>query len=205
MNELELSVLGFPIVRKEGKTLSFRTHKTLALLVYLAVERGLHARTKLTSLFWPDSTVAQGRSILRTTLFYLHQALGDASYLTVTRDALGIAPGAQLAIDIHKLQNSRMLLEKASSLSLLAERTAGSELQLSTGLEGVLALYRGPFLDGLSLGDLPAFDEWVVAQRVFWHHQMDRVFDQLSRILLERGEMIRAREVALRWITHEPN
>ncbi|QBD76598.1 hypothetical protein EPA93_11520 [Ktedonosporobacter rubrisoli] len=199
MSELELAVLGFPSAKKDGAALSFRTHKTLALLVYLAIEPGLHARTKLTSLFWPDSTEAQGRSILRTTLFYLRQALGasahTSAYLQVTRDALGLAPEIKIALDINILQRA---------LGAATDSTKGKELQLCQKLEKALSLYRGPFLDGLSLGDLPAFDEWARIQRAFWHHQVDRVFDQLSRLLLESGEVTRAREIAMRWIAHEP-
>src|ERR1700736_3596782 len=77
MGHLDLACLGSPEVRHDGRMLTYRTRKTLALLVYLVAERGMHSREKITSLFWLESDEPQGRAMLRNTLLYLRQALED--------------------------------------------------------------------------------------------------------------------------------
>ena len=77
MTHLYLACFGSPEARHDGRVLAFRTRKTLALLVYLMNERGMHSREKITSLFWLDSDEPQGRAMLRNTLLYLRHALED--------------------------------------------------------------------------------------------------------------------------------
>lgn len=40
-------------------------------------------------------------------------------------------------------------------------------------LQQAAARYRGDFLDGFSLSDAPAFDEWATIQREQWHRPLD--------------------------------
>ena len=47
MSRLSLAVLGTPQVRHFQQVLQFRTRKALALLLYLAIEGGMHPREKL--------------------------------------------------------------------------------------------------------------------------------------------------------------
>src|SRR3989442_14560391 len=103
MGRLHLALLGTPEVRHGREVVTFPTRKTLALLVYLAVEKGLHSREKLTALFWPESDVMRGRAPLRNTLGHLRATLREApdqhnaeedrrqSHLIVERDILGFA------------------------------------------------------------------------------------------------------------------
>ena len=55
MSLLRLAVLGPPQVVHDGRRLSFALHKAQALLLYLAVEGGMHPRSKLAAFLWPDS------------------------------------------------------------------------------------------------------------------------------------------------------
>jgi hypothetical protein len=83
---LSLRLLGLPRVEVDGQSVAFATRKTLALLAYLVVERGPHAREKVTALLWPDSDAAHGRAALRTTLAYVRTALGpEAARLRADR------------------------------------------------------------------------------------------------------------------------
>ena len=50
MCQLQLSLFGVPIVKHGETTLTFSTRKALALLVYLAVEGGLHTRKTLSEI-----------------------------------------------------------------------------------------------------------------------------------------------------------
>ena len=43
-----------------------------------------------------------------------------------------------------------------------------------------IQLYRGDFLEGFSLPDAPAFDDWASLQREYWHRYMNGIFERLS-------------------------
>ena len=77
MRGLELSLLGTPRVCVDGREAAFRTRKTLALLIYLAAEGGMHPREKLAELLWPASESRGGRTALRSSLSRLRRALGE--------------------------------------------------------------------------------------------------------------------------------
>ena len=57
MSLLRLAVLGPPQVFHEGRRLSFALRKAQALLLYLAVEGGMHSRSKLAALLWQVADV----------------------------------------------------------------------------------------------------------------------------------------------------
>ena len=73
MSQLQLSLLGTPIVKHGERTLTFSTRKALALLVYLVVEGGMHPRKLLSESFWPELDAEHGRAALRATLLELLQ------------------------------------------------------------------------------------------------------------------------------------
>ena len=68
MGLLRVAVLGSPEVFHDGSRLTFALRKAQALLLYLAVEGGLHPRSKLAALLWPDSDPPDARKGLRNTL-----------------------------------------------------------------------------------------------------------------------------------------
>src|SRR5947199_10219031 len=77
MSVLRLNVLGPPEVYHDGSRLSFALRKAQALLLYLAVEGGLHSRSKLAALLWPDSEPHDARTALRNALTLLRRLLAD--------------------------------------------------------------------------------------------------------------------------------
>lgn len=107
MGLLSLALLGKPKVRHGGAELAFPTRKTLALLIYLALEDGRHAREKLAALFWPESGPEPSRAMLRYTLSQLRGMLdhaGEPPHLIVERDALGLDPRSAFELDLHALR-----------------------------------------------------------------------------------------------------
>ena len=207
MSRLRLALLGAPEVCHAGQVLAFRTRKTLALLIYLAVEGGHHSREKLTALFWPESDEGHGRTMLRRTLLFLRQALGEATdiaddgrsaepphHLIVERHALSFNAAADCDLDLHTLQ-AAIGLTKAPDLA---------RPQLLAQLQAAVDSYRGDFLEGFSLPDAPDFENWASIQREAWHRRMDRIFDQLARLQAEGGEIASAIENTTRWVAHDP-
>ncbi len=187
MAHLHLNFLGKPDVRHAGKALTFRTRKTLALLVYLVVEGGLHSREFITVLLWPDSDAKSARSNLRTTLLYLRKSLahaGDDVHLVVTRNELSFDFSSEHTLDMRVLSS--------------AEHNADSAAFLET-----LALYRADFLAGFNLEDAPEFDNWAAVQREHWHLQFSKLLERQSQLQMESGAASGALAAALRWVAHD--
>src|SRR3979411_868600 len=97
MSLLRLAVLGPPEVVHDGTRLTFALRKAQALLLYMAVERGMHARSKLAAFLWPDSAPHDARTALRNSIALLRNLLvgPDAtaiphSHLRFERDLLGL-------------------------------------------------------------------------------------------------------------------
>ncbi|HEX9134239.1 MAG TPA: bacterial transcriptional activator domain-containing protein, partial [Ktedonobacteraceae bacterium] len=63
---------------------------------------------------------------------------------------------------------------------------------------------RGEFLEGFSLRDAPAYDDWVRFQREYWHLRTSEVFDRLSQLQFEAGELEAAIETVNRWLVLSP-
>src|SRR5258708_12626092 len=78
MSLLRLAVLGAPEVFHDGSRLTFSLRKAQALLLYLAVEGGMHSRSKLAAFLWPDSEPHAARTGLRTALTLLRSLLADS-------------------------------------------------------------------------------------------------------------------------------
>src|SRR5207244_1104117 len=175
--------------------------KTLALLLYLATEGGLHSREHLVALLWPDSDEERGRGALRSTLSFLRGALREATgradpqYLVAERDRLGFAATADVDFDLQALE---------AAFALARGPARAPTEQLVARLQAAANRYRGDFLAGFSLSDAPAFDDWAGVQREAWHRRMDLVFERLAQELSDGGELVGAIETTARWAAFDP-
>src|SRR5205807_6125819 len=77
MSVLRLNVLGPPEVYHDGRRLTFALRKAQTLLLYLAVEGGMHPRSKLAALLWPASEPADARRTSRNAIMLLRSLLAD--------------------------------------------------------------------------------------------------------------------------------
>jgi DNA-binding SARP family transcriptional activator len=208
MGNLCFTLLGPPEVRHADQVLLFSTRKELALLVYLAVEGRIHLRKNLSEQFWPESDAMHGRAALRITLLHLRHLLGEDAgvdpmpHLLIQRDTLGLDLTSPLELDLHPLHEAWMLARAATRTVLTmpkdAHRTLLAQLQRATSLP------RGEFLEGFSLRDAPAFDDWVRFQREYWYLRMSEVFERLSHLQFEAGELEAAIETVGRWLVLAP-
>ncbi len=163
----------------------FATRKSLALLVYLAVEGERHNRAKLISLLWPESEPSLGQASLRNALTRLRRSLGKAErFLQVEGAWLGLeTSGVDLDLDLFAPEG----LENREE-----------------SLRPAIAAYRGDFLEGFSLPDTPAFDDWVAAHRERLHMQMSRALGQLAPLQLASGDYQSGLATAAQWRDHDP-
>src|SRR5258708_26640902 len=157
---LRLAVLGSPEVVHDGRRLTFSLRMAQALLLYLAVEGGMHLRSKLAALLWPDSEPHDARNALRNALALLRRLLADASpaghsHLLIEGELLGLNRQA-FELDLQVVQHAYKQAQRYATLPAEPQRTA-----LLTQVQHALALVRGSFLDGLVLWEDAPFNEWL--------------------------------------------
>ena len=205
MCQLQLSLFGVPIVKHDETTLTFSTRKALALLVYLAVEGGAHARKALSESFWPELDAEHGRAALRATLFELRKLLershgpGEQAHLLVERDTLGLNQDRSLLLDLRLVEAVSKQIGRRGAL--LAGEGDGA---LLAQLEQATRLVRGPFLAGFTLRDSQFFDDWTRQHSEYWHMRVHQLFDALSRLYQRAGDVERAIDTVSRWLSFDP-
>jgi DNA-binding SARP family transcriptional activator/tetratricopeptide (TPR) repeat protein len=187
VESLTIRLLGTPEIRLGEKPLSFRTRKVLALLIYLAVERGMHSRESLMALLWPESPANSAAVTLRTTLSRLRKAL-------------------QLAVDVLVTKAGKVGFDSNCIIDLDLDwlNTAAREDTPPDKLRSILTVDRGEFLEGFSLPDAPAFDDWISIQREACHRQLETVYDRLSQHLLSIHDSAASVETSARWVIRAP-
>src|SRR6266700_3333199 len=208
MGDLSLRLLGPPEVRHADQLLLFSTRKELALLIYLAVEGRLHSRKTLSEQFWPEGDARHGRAALRITLLHLRHLLDEGEgvspvpHLLIQHDTLGLDLTSALELDLHILHEAWTSARASTHTSLTMPEEA--HRTLLARLQRAISLPRGEFLEGFSLRDAPAFDDWVRFQREYWHLRTSEVFDRLSQLQFEAGELEAALETVSRWLVLAP-
>lgn len=159
--------------------------KSLALLAYLAVEGRACSREHLSGFLWPALPRESARSNLRKTVFRLHQALGGDGVLLT-------------APEILQLDHRALRLDWTGFMQPLAPDMSLAQLKCQA------ELYRGPFLDGLTLPDCPDFEEWLYIQREVSHRQALALLERLGVELERAGETAEALRHTRRHLELEP-
>jgi DNA-binding SARP family transcriptional activator len=174
-----------------------------ALLAYLAVEGGReHAREALASLLWPERLDREALSALRYTLSKLRGALGDrrspgdrqmpAPFLLVTRTSVQFNPASDHWLDVAEFPDLTGVGRGDHAPTDLSNLTRAAKL------------YRGPFLHGLSVGDSPTFDEWMLLKGEEYRRRVLSVLGHLTYLQAARGEYAEAARSARRQLELEP-
>lgn len=208
MSDLSFALLGPPEVRHAEQELQFATRKELALLIYLAVEDRIHMRQALSELFWPEADAMHGRAALRVSLLHLRHLLGEGAradatpHLLITRDTLGLDLATAIELDLHPIHEA-LELERLSAHTA-PSRPESERRGLLARLQRAASFPRGEFLEGFSLRDAPAFDDWIRSQRAYWHLHINELFDRLSRLQFEAGELEPAMITVNRWLALDP-
>jgi predicted ATPase/DNA-binding SARP family transcriptional activator len=187
--KLALSLLGTVAITLNGDRINRQVlAKSQALLCYLAVTGGRHSREKLAGLLWGDSPEARARASLRKSLSDLRKLLGDA--ISITRQTVAFNRNGTYWLDVEVLE------------SALAEETADPETLRALGK--AVDLYRGEFLEGFSVRQAVAFEEWVLGERERVRQMVLQALHRLSVAHTDRGEVAPAIEYTNRLLALEP-
>ncbi|MGW8249009.1 MAG: nSTAND1 domain-containing NTPase [Anaerolineales bacterium] len=197
MSNLEILLLGPFQVRLGGEVITgMRSDKVRALLAYLAVEADQpHRREKLAGLLWSGYPEESARASLRRALADLRAAINDERanppYLQVTRQTIQFDKASDAWVDVNAFCT---LVRSPKSLD---EKTI-------LGWEEAAALYRGEFIEGFSLPDSVAFEEWLLVTREQLERQELETLEKLVESLEQRGEHRRGLEHAWRAVELDP-
>lgn len=178
---VELRLLGPPELLIGGTTVTIERRKAMALLAYLAMEPGEHARDTLAALLAPDDEPAVARAGLRRALAVLAPILRP--WLHIANDRLALVRDADFRFDVAQFRQ---------------HLAAGSRADLQAAVE----LYRGDFMSGFSLPDNAAFEEWQLFQAERLRQELAEAMDRLSTP--SGADLETAIDYARRWLALDP-
>ncbi len=196
MARLSLHLLGPFQLTLDGKPVtSFRSDKVRALFAYLVVENDRpHRREKLAGLLWPEYPDQAARANLRRALADLRQAVDDhhatPPLFDISRQTIQFNTTGDAWNDVMALTD---LLESGPALEETIHR-----------LEEAVSLYRGDFLEGFSISNSPAFEEWLLLNRERLRRQILEALQRLAEHYEKRGEYRHALQYAWRQVELEP-
>src|SRR5581483_1230348 len=127
-----------------------------ALVAVLAAHGRPVPRDKLLALFWPENDLDRARHALDQSLYILKREL-KSDTLFLGRDELSLNPEA-ITSDIAEL---RVALEQGDR-------------------ERAVALYTGPFLDGVYVSGAPEFERWVDDERASVAREVESALEWLA-------------------------
>ena len=189
---LRLQLLGTPQIYLDERPIrDFVTRKAQALVIYLAVSRQAHTRDALANLFWRDLSNQQARNNLRRILPNLRKLVG--SHLHIDREVVSFVDRASpLWLDTDTI---------TTTLNKVAAEPSPPSIEQ---LQHALALYRGDFLEGFSVGDAPEFEAWALVQRENLRRLAIWGFDQLAAAYRDDGELEAGLGITNRLLALEP-
>jgi predicted ATPase/DNA-binding SARP family transcriptional activator len=173
----------------------FKSNKVRGLLVYLSMEADRpHSRESLAGLLWPEWPNSEALGNLRYALSDLRRAIGDRTadppYLLIHRDRLQFNAASDYWLDVA-----------AFTQGVSGDKANPSFLQ---NLEKALEIYQGSFMEGFSLEDSPAFEDWALMTRERLARQASEGLHTLAEAYEHRGVHEKASSYAWRQLEIEP-
>jgi DNA-binding SARP family transcriptional activator/predicted ATPase len=144
---LDIRLLGTSEILLSGKALNLNNFKARALLFYLAATGRPHSRDFLATLLWTETPSHEAHHSLRSCVYRLRRALGSEQANII------VSSGEFLSLQSEKYQ--------CDVIDFRHLAAAGDELSLKQAVE----LFQGSFLQGFSLADALAFDEWAQVEQ----------------------------------------
>src|SRR5688572_3170676 len=186
MARLSLSLFGGFLLRADSRARPLPARKAQALLAYLALRPGrAHAREALTGLLWSDTGERQARQSLRQTMVRLRRVLAGAprAALVAQADTVTVNPSA---LDVDVAQFERLVRQGTPK-----------------ALEGAVALYHGPLLDGVQV-TAPAFEDWLSSERARLHELALDALRRLATTQVRARKIEQATQTAARIVALDP-
>lgn len=203
MPDLRIFLFGSFQVQLEDHPLTFDYVKVQALLAYLVVEANQPVqRDKLATMLWPESSQQAAHNGLRQALARLRITLEDrhtnSPYILAERDTLQVNPQNAPWCDVHHFDQILSQRDAHPHDSLVSCSTcAALQSQL-------LELYRGDFLDWLSVSNSILFEEWAQIIRERKRLLVMDALGNLGEFHHHRGDFSSMLQVAMRQVELDP-
>ena len=112
---------------RAGRWTPIASGRARSLLAWLAYHPGLHPRTRVAAVFWPDVLDSSARASLRTTLATLRRELGEAAAacLVAERERVGIDDGPGLWVDVREIDRLAAAGRRRGGARAVPRRAAG--------------------------------------------------------------------------------
>ena len=187
MSKIQLLLLGhFECLLPSGKPVTLSMRKAEVLLAYLALAPGIrHPRERMINLLWSNRGEEQARNSLRQCLSAIRKTLGDAAELALQVDRTTVSLKGDV-IDVDVLEFERLASD------------AGFE-----SLSDAVNLYRGEFLEGISIRD-PACQEWLDSERARFKRQYVEILSSFAHSQLASRDFNAAIRSAERLVEQDP-
>ncbi len=201
MSGLVLRLFGPPQIECDGTLVHIGRRKAVALLAYLAISHRAHSRDELAGLLWPEMSQSQARSMIRSALVMLHQAIGR-EWIALFDDQVALADRPGLLVDVTRFEQV-LAGVAAHGHPSLADCTA-----CMLALRDAVEVAQAPLLAGFALADAPEFDLWQSLQRDRMQRALAAELEHLALAHAARKEHPVAIDYARRWLAldmlHEP-
>lgn len=187
---LKLHLLGRPLIELGSEPVDgFVSEKALALLGYLALQRGNLARERLAGLFWGDMPGKRARANLRMAVYNLQQLLPGR--LQATRLSVAFNRQPDYWLDVEQFE------------SQLADDSHPLPHPIET-LKSALSLYRGEFMQGIYPNSSPELEEWLLVERERLRQIALEGCQRYANILMDAGQYASAVGALRRLLQMEP-
>jgi DNA-binding SARP family transcriptional activator len=155
--------------------------KNLALLLYLARSPDRRrTREHLIGVFWGDKPDSSARHSLNEALRVIRRSVREDLLLSIG-DQVALARDAVL-VDVDELEGLLQLERWSDAISLM----------------------EGPFLEGFTVPDSSAFEDWLAAERLTWLDRMGAGLRRHAESRLAAGDGQAAQAAAVRALSLDP-
>ena len=187
---LRIRLLGELCLELEGRRLdAIASRRARSLLAWLAYRPGLHPRTRVAAVFWPDVLEGSARASLRNTLSVLRRELGEdaGGYVVAERERVGIVESSQLWVDVPEIDRLVAAGRHADALAL-----CGDELLVDLDDDWVLearGAHRGRVAELLAMLGETAEAAGDLAAAVMYGRrrlELDPASEDAARVLMRR-------------------
>ena len=167
-------LLQAPRIEWNGKEISIRLKRAAAVLYYVIVKQTV-TREELAALIWPEENSELAHRHLRDILYYL---------------------GKQFPLK-PIVPHGRSLLKLNSEIRFVCDCTL---FQTGTGIDH----YGGDFLDGFTLDDAAAYEEWIIEMRSFLRDQYLQRLERMAKTAQSEKDMESAEKYWTLYLKEEP-
>ena len=196
MEQLTIRLFGsFQLLQGQKAVDDFESNKVRGLFAYLVVEKEhSHQRRKLGAMLWPEIPESNALASLRYALSNLRKVIGDQKanppYLFITSQTIQFNSNSNYCLDSDAFER----------YAKLAQQNPLDFVSLSKAAE----FYKGRFLEGFSIPDSLAFEEWLLLRRERYDQLAYRLFNNLASFYELTCDYEHAIEFAQRQIELDP-